>query len=438
MRLLSVAGVSALLVLTGCEGWLGGSSEKPLPGRRISVLTLESTLTPDPRVADLAVRLPRPMANRDWPQAGGTANHAMHHLSAKGKLEPLWTSSIGAGSDDDGQLLAQPVVANKRIFTMDVKADVRAFDADTGAEIWRRTLESEIDDDGTLGGGLAVHGDSLFATTGFGQVFALDAASGKEIWRRATSGPLRAPPTVFGGRVFVVTMANELYALDAGTGRVLWTYVGITESVGLVGAASPAVQGSVVVAPFTSGEVVALRVENGRQVWSESLTALRRANPVASMAHIRGRPVIDRDRVFITGNSGRTVAVDLRTGNRLWERPIGGVHGPWVVGDFIYVLSSDGELVCLTRRDGAVRWVRTLQRYENEEDKERRIVWTGPVVASDRVIVAGSNREIWSISPYSGKLLGRIKAPGPILISPVVANETFYFLTEDAELVALR
>ena len=438
MRLLSVAGVSALLVLTGCERWLGGSSEKPLPGRRISVLTLESTLTPDPRVADLAVRLPRPMANRDWPQAGGTANHAMHHLSAKGKLEPLWASGIGAGSDDDGQLLAQPVVANKRVFTMDVKAHVRAFDADTGAEIWRRTLESEIDDDGTLGGGLAVHGDSLFATTGFGQVFALDAASGKEIWRRATSGPLRAPPTVFGGRVFVVTMANELYALDAGTGRVLWTYVGITESVGLVGAASPAVQGSVVVAPFTSGEVVALRVENGRQVWSESLIALRRVNPVASMAHIRGRPVIDRDRVFITGNSGRTVAVDLRTGNRLWERPIGGVHGPWVVGDFIYVLSSDGELVCLTRRDGAVRWVRTLQRYENEEDKERRIVWTGPVVASDRVIVAGSNREIWSISPYSGKLLGRIKAPGPILISPVVANETFYFLTEDAELVALR
>jgi outer membrane protein assembly factor BamB len=438
MRLLSVVAVSAVMVLTGCEGWFGGSDEKPLPGLRISVLALESALKPDPRIADLAVRLPRPMANRDWPQAGGTANHAMHHLSAKGKLEPLWESGIGAGSGDDGQLLAQPVVANKRVFTMDVEAHVRAFDADTGAEIWRQTLKSGIDDDGMLGGGLAVHGDRLFATTGFGEVFALDAASGKEIWRRATSGPLRAAPTVFGGRVFVITLANELYALDAGDGRVLWTYVGITENVGLVGAASPAVQGSVVVAPFTSGEVVALRVENGRQIWSESLTALRRANPVASMAHIRGRPVIDGGRVFITGNSGRTVAVDLRTGNRLWERPIGGVHGPWVVGDFIYVLSRDGELVCLTRRDGAVRWVRTLQRYEDEKDKEGLIVWAGPVVAGDRVIVAGSHGEIWSISPYTGKLLGRIKAPGPILIPPIVAGDTLYFLTEEAELVALR
>lgn len=438
MRSLGVVGVTALLLLTGCEGWLGGGGDKPLPGRRVSVLALEAALTPDPRLADLAVRLPRPIANSDWPQAGGTPNHAMHHLSAKGGLDPLWRADIGTGSDDDGQLLAQPVVADGRVYTMDVEARVTAYDAGTGAELWRRKLKSEVDDEGMLGGGVAVRGERLFATTGFGQVFALDAASGRPVWRRAVSGPVRAPPTVFGGRVFVVTVANELYALDAGDGRVLWTYVGITEAVGLVGAASPAVQGSVVVAPFTSGEVVALRVENGRQIWSESLTALRRANPVSSMAHIRGRPVIDRDRVFITGNSGRTVAVDLRTGNRLWERPIGGVHGPWVAGDFIYVLSNNGELVCLTRRDGAVRWVRVMQRYEDEKDKEGLIVWTGPVLAGDRLIVAGSNREVWSISPYTGKLLGRIKVPGPVLIEPVVADDTLYLLTEDAELVALR
>jgi outer membrane protein assembly factor BamB len=198
------------------------------------------------------------------------------------------------------------------------------------------------------------------------------------------------------------------------------------------------VDGSVVVAPFSSGEIVALRVENGRQVWAESLTALGRMDPISSLAHIRGRPVVDRGRVFVTSNSGRTVAIDLRTGNRVWEKRIGAIHGPWVAGQFIYLLSNNGEVICLTRRTGGIRWVRPLQRFEDEEDREGPIVWAGPVLAGDRLIVAGSNGEVWSISPYSGKLLGRIKVSGAVYITPAIANETVYLLTDDAELVALR
>jgi len=66
--------------------------------------------------------------------------------------------------------------------------------------------------------------------------------------------------------------------------------------------------------------------------------------------------VIDRDRVLAISHSGLMVSIDLRTGDRIWEQDIGGVHAPWVAGDFIYVLSADSELLCLTRADGRVRW----------------------------------------------------------------------------------
>lgn len=428
----------ALVSLAGCSGWFGAPEDKALPGTRISVLALQRQLEPDPRLADLPVRLPRPKMNADWPQAGGDASHAMHHLSAKGALEPLWRADIGEGSDDNTQLLSQPVITGGRVYTMDSEASVRAQNAATGELLWRRALKPKNEEEGVLGGGLAYAGGRLFATTGFGHVVALDAGSGKELWRRPMTGPMRAAPTVAGRRVFVITITNELHALDAETGRINWTHSALAETAGLLGAAAPAVAGSVVVAPFSSGEIVALRVENGRPLWSDSLTAVGRLDPISSMAHIRGRPVIDRGRVFVTSNSGRTVAIDLRTGTRLWERPIGAVHGPWVAGDFIYMLSNSGELVCLSRRTGGIRWVRQLQRFEDEEDREDPITWAGPVLAGDRLIIAGSNREIWSVSPYTGKLLGRITAPGPVYIAPAVANETVFLLTDKAELVALR
>ena len=47
-----------------------------------------------------------------------------------------------------------------------------------------------------------------------------------------------------------------------------------------------------VVAPFSSGELVALRQENGRVLWSDSLAATRRTDELAAVAQIHAGPVI--------------------------------------------------------------------------------------------------------------------------------------------------
>jgi len=430
--------ILASVLVSGCSGWFGSKEANPLPGKRISVLSLETSLEPDPKLSDLAVRLPRPFKNQNWAQAGGTPSHAMHHLSAPGNLGRVWEVDIGDGSDGDAQLITAPVVSNGRVYTMDVDATVQALDAASGQTIWRVSVAPKDEDDGTLGGGLAVANGKLFVTTGFAQVISLDIATGKVVWRRTLNGPIRAAPTVFRGRVFAVTIANELHALNDADGKTLWTHIGITETAGLLGGAAPAAAGSVVVSSFSSGEVFTLRIENGRVIWSDSLTAIRRSSPLSTLAHIRGRPVIDRGHVIVTANSGRTVAINLRTGARVWEKQIGAGNGPWVAGEFIYVLSAFGELICLSRRTGGVRWVTQLQRYEDEEDQEDPVFWTGPVLAGDRLLIGGSHEEVWSISPYTGRILGRVKVSGPVFISPVVANDTVYILSDDAKLIALR
>lgn len=426
-----------MLLLAGCEGWLGASENKPLEGERIDVLRGGGVVTVDERIKDLKVLLPRPDVNAEWPQAGGYPNHAMHHLAASGPLAQQWRTDIGDGSSDEAQLLAQPVIADGKIYTVDIEAEVSAFDQKTGNRLWRVEL-SKDDNEGILAGGLAVDDGRLFATTGFADVIALDAKTGKEIWRKRLSGPMRAAPTVWAGRVFAVTVANEMYALSASDGRELWTHSGLREVAGLLGGAPPAVDGGVVVVPYSSGEVVALRVENGRQVWTESLTAIRRSDAVTAIAHIRGQPVIDRGIVYIVGNSNRTVAVDLRTGTRLWEVAVGGIHGAWVAGDFVYLVTRDAELICLTRRGGRVRWVEQLPRFEDQEDQTGPILWTGPVLAGDRILVGNNIDEIWSLSPYSGKFLGLIEIAGPVLIPPIVASETLYVLTDEADLISFR
>jgi outer membrane protein assembly factor BamB len=437
--------LAMLAMVSGCSGLIDmvsglfeDTNKEKLKGERVSVLSMDSRLEPDPALAAVAVRLPRPVINEDWPQAGGYPSHAMQHLALDGALKQLWTASVGEGQSRYGAVLSQPVAAGGRLFALDGRDVVIALDAKNGREQWRNDVKPGADLGHAYGGGLAVAGGRVFVTTGYGQVLALDAAGGKEIWRQQVAAPLRGAPTVADGRVFAVTVDNQLEVLSADDGHRLWTHSGLPETAGLLGAASPAVEGDIVVVPYSSGEIFGLRVENGRPLWTDNLATARPLGALSTLADIRGRPVIDRGRVYAVSHSGRMVAIDLRTGDRVWEQDIGGTHGPWVAGDYIYVLSNDVDLICLMRQDGRVRWASELPHYENMKKKKYPMRWAGPVLAGDRLIVVASTGEAISISPYTGKALGRTEFPDAIFLDPIVADDTLYVLTDEADLIALK
>ena len=58
--------------------------------------------------------------------------------------------------------------------------------------------------------------------------------------------------------MFAITNDSELISMDAGTGEVQWNYQAIAEPARILSAPSVAVDGETVVAPFASGEIVAL------------------------------------------------------------------------------------------------------------------------------------------------------------------------------------
>jgi outer membrane protein assembly factor BamB len=440
LRVLLVALLLALS-LTGCDLFdrIFEKTKKPLPGERIAVMQDRREIEPDKDAASIQVVLPGPVVNDSWPQSGGFANYAMQHLAVGDSPQIIWTADVGAGSSSSRILTTPPVVADGKVFAKDAESTVTAYNADTGQRIWSVTLKPEkARDEDEFGGGLAYYGGRLFVTTGFAVVFSLDAADGKEVWSSSVSAPVRGAPLVFGDRVFATSIDNKLHALAAVDGSDLWTFSGLQETSGYVGGNSPAGSGDLIVAPFTSGELVGLRLENGRTVWNESLVGPRReARAFGNLADIRGRPVIDRGVVLAMGTAGTLAAVDLRSGQRLWERNIGGSQTPWAAGRFVFVVSGTADVVCLERDTGKVKWVTPLTQYQDEK-RRKPILWGGPVLAGDRLLVGGSTGELLALSPYTGEIIGKLNIGNPMRLAPVVANRVVYVLTDNGRLIALR
>lgn len=451
--LIASCGSNPISAVTGIFG--GGDDEKgdnaPEEDDRISILALDLEVTADPRYAGAKVTIPPSYVNQSWPQPGGEADHTLHHIGATLEFKTLWKTDIGDASER-AKLTSPPIVVSNRIYVLDAEAKVSSIDAETGKRVWRTELAPDIKQRFRLrevlsrtkpseigfGGGVAFDQGRIFVTSGFGFVAALDALSGEEIWRFETSSAVRTPPTAYRGKVYFTTNTNEFIALNQETGEKEWTFQSFEEAARFLSASSPAAAGDLVVAPFSSGEVVAFIADTGRSVWNETLVSQTRLTALASLNDIAGSPVIDRGLVFVVSHGGRLAAIDIRTGKVAWEASIASLQMPWVAGDFIFIVSVDGELACISRADGGIIWVTQLQRYKNKKKRKGRITWAGPVLAGGHLILVSSRGRIVKVAPETGEIIATEKFGGGSVVSPVVANEKIYVLTENGKLIAMR
>jgi outer membrane protein assembly factor BamB len=422
--------------LAACDDIFSTSKPK-IPGKREPVMASRRGLAVD-EGNPLKVVLPSPVANAAWPQAGGNPAHLMGHLAAREALTESWTAGIGAGGGYRRKILAQPVIANGLIYTMDSDAVVSAFDVRNGDRVWRFDTKNEDADSTNVGGGIGVDQGVLYAVNGLADIVALDAAKGTLNWRKTLESPARSAPTIADGRLFVISIEDKLHARATSDGRPLWTHQAANARTSLLGRPAPAYADGLVVAGFGSGELSALRADSGGVAWSDSLGAASTAAGLADLSAIRGLPVISNGRVFAIGLGGLFLALDLRSGRRLWEREVAGEDSIWAAGEWLFVVSSDQEIAAVNANDGRVAWVSDLPAFKNEEKREDSILWFGPLLAGDRLIVAGTNGVALAISPYTGETLGRQNLSGSASLGPVLAGGTVFIVSDDGRLLALR
>ncbi len=431
--------VAALVALSGCGIFKGGGGKKtPTLGDRVSILVSENEVETDKTIADVQVLLPAPAVNDAWAQPGGNPAKSMGQLALGDQPKRTWQASINGGSNRE-RMAAAPVVADNKLFVTDVTATIHAFAADTGAALWTAGItEGKLNKAARFGGGVSYDDGKLYATDGVGDVVAMNAADGKILWRAKPGAPLRGSPTVANGAVYVLTQDNQVFSLNQADGKVQWVQSGTLETQGVFGVAAPAVSQGTVVAGFSSGELSAYRYENGRILWQDALSRTSITTSVSSLSDIDAAPVIDGGRVYAVGQGGRMVALELSTGQRLWEQNFAGISTPWVAGEWLFVITDDARLVCLSRSNGKARWIAQLPRFQNEKKRSNAITWFGPILAGNRLILTNSRGEINFVSPTDGTVSSTIETKTSFSLPPIVANLTLYTLDQKGKITAYK
>ena len=425
-------------LLAGCDTLdsIFGERRVKITGERKSVLTMpDRSVEADTEARGLTISVPAPEARSLWPQLGGAASHGGGHMALGANLRQAWSASYGTGTSFRRRVVAGPVASADRVFMGDADGFVSAFDIASGARRWRVDTRPANERGDGGGAGVIVEGDTVFVATGLSEMLALSAADGAVKWRERLPSPARGAPSFANGRIFVTTLDSTLLALSAEDGKLLWRYRAQAILTVPLGLPPPAIMGETVVAGFPSGEILALRANDGRVIWSDSLAAAG-ATSLADVGSVRAAPVISGGRVIAIGMGGVGLSIDLRAGRRIWEREFGGTEMPWAAGDWVFGATDAGEMAALHRESGQARWAVSLRPPAQGNRPQEMIQLSSPVLAGGRLFVGTSRAELITLNPLDGDVLGRQRLPAALSLPMIVVGGRLILATDDGSLIA--
>lgn len=417
--------VPLLFLLLSC-----GDKDDKIPTKNRVVLFEKNTNYLEK--SDTQIQIPDAILNTDWTQISGLPFNDIGNLQAIDDFSKVKKVYIGDTQDGSDEVTMQPVFSAGTGFFFSVDSELIALDLETHKILWQKTITPTGDTDTTpRGGGLVSDGGYVFITTNSGIVAGFDSKTGKQLWRLHNKVPFSAAPTLYAGILYVIDRDNRLQAIDAQTGQALWDYRGLPEVAAYSRVAAASVYGSVLIAPFTSGELTAISTQTHKPVWGETIIGNGLNSGDMQFNTISGEVIISNKVVYASVPSGLTIAIDGVSGKTIWRQETGSAKTMLSVANYLYMLDTNAVLYALDKTNGGVIWKRQLEQYTDPEEKTGNIEWTSPLMSNGKIVVFSNVGKALMIDATNGTILHNHDDAPETIIDPAIANNRLYLHTKD-------
>ena len=342
-------------------------------------------------------------------------------FTEKASLQKEWSRSVGDGQGEFYNKLV-PAIEGNTIYACDLNGEVMAIDRLSGDKLWEKDLHHQVS------GAISVSGSMLFIGTLKGKVVALDANTGKLIWSAKVPSEVLAPPISNGNVVVVQTQDDRVIGLDADTGKRLWISDNTPAVLTLRGTSAPLVTSDLAIAALSTGKVIALNVQNGTPVWQQKVTLPKGRSELERIVDIDGGMLLDGSTIYVVTYQGRLAALDVQSGEIIWQRDSSSYVGLGEGSGNVYVSMDSGVVEGVDTNSSSALW-------SNDQLLRRQL--TAPAVISNYVAVGDFEGYVHLLSETDGQYVGRQKVDSDGLrVRSLVVDNWIYVFANGGDLVA--
>lgn len=346
-------------------------------------------------------------------------------------MKKLWKTSVG-GSRINSNIIA----FGQNLYVVNSNGVLTCLSQIDGKKQWDK-LVAKQPDDAIFSGGLTAHRDVIFVATNIGEVKAINSKTQKELWSTNLKYPLRGVPFYSAGKIIINSIENQTFALDASTGKVVWTKSASQEETIMAESGTAAELNNDVICAYTSGDLKSLKAQNGSTNWEDVLFSSNLSESGSVFSHIVASPVIFNGGVLAVTSEAKMALSDAVSGIRLWEKEIGTLNTPAVNNNWIFVLSSDNRVICLSAQNGGIKWNKIVQDLYGEKYPESSN-WVGPLLINGEVVIFNDSGDVLKLDSSTGKLKEKVTIKNANIVKkPIIVNGKLFAITNRAEIYAI-
>jgi outer membrane protein assembly factor BamB len=333
----------------------------------------------------------------------------------------VWSTRVGDGANKY-YLRMQPTVAKNLIYTASYNGNICATDINTGRTVWKTNVKTH------LTSGVSVNAGRLFVATEQGRVIALSLTDKQQLWSTQVGSTVLAAPRAYNGIVLAKSIDGSLTGLSEINGRLLWRFSQTVPPLILHASSQPQFANNLVVAGFANGVAAAINAWNGKVLWVRRVAQPRGVSSIENMIDIDVNPIIVFNTVYVATYQGYLMALDLKTGNKLWQHKISSYAGMAADSTRVYISDAKSHIWVFDRSSGASLWRQTELQGRNV---------TGPAVLGNYVIVADGYGYLHWLSKSSGTIVARNNLHDRgVLTPPIVVGNMVFVYSRDGQLTA--
>ena len=126
---------------------------------------------------------------------------------------------------------------------------------------------------------------------------------------------------------------------------------------------------------LANGRLRVAILESGLTAWEQVIAKPSGATELERIVDVDSKPLVFGPTVFIVSYGGTLSAIELRSGNTVWNREYGSYRDIAIAGNRLFVTDNSGNIYAIDRRNGIELWSNGALRKRNLTSAFEENLW---------------------------------------------------------------
>ena len=240
---------------------------------------------------------------------------------------------------------------NNNIIFFDNKGSILKFDQDSNL-IWKKNYYSKSEKKLKPILLFANNKKVLIVADNIAKYYALDINTGELLWSKNNIAPFNSQIKIYKDRFFVIDIKNILRTYSIKDGTEIWKTTTQNSLIRSQKKLSMVIVDKKVYFNNSLGDLSAVDIKTGQLLWQ--IPTQNTLNYDGGFFLKNSDIIADKNTLYFSNNKNEFFSFDIKTGTLNWEQKINSNLRPTLIDNYIFTVSLEGYLIIIEKTSGNI------------------------------------------------------------------------------------